>query len=146
MNPLVMQFANGNVFFIGLLLVIAAFALTVRRNGRLVGILVRTIWLIGLLLVILSATPLSFWIYIAWATFSIASFVSLSFGRTRHGIMAALGIVSSLALIFIELPYHLARRSRIHPRNPSLFSAIPSAPASTPMNASGRRFSPNGCI
>jgi acyl-CoA thioesterase-1 len=124
MNPLILQFANGNIFFVGLGMVVGSLALCLRSNGRFVKSIVTIIWLLGILFVILSATPLPLWLYIAWLAFCITGFAVLS-ALTKHGAplglrrsLAAVGILPSLLLMSAELPYHLASSVAVSPAQP----------------------------
>ena len=59
MNPVVLQIASGNAFFIGMGLTVLAFVLRLWLNGRIWVSLLTIAWLLGIGLVILSATPMS---------------------------------------------------------------------------------------
>jgi acyl-CoA thioesterase-1 len=113
MNPLILQFANGNVFFVGLGMVVLSIAICLRRNGRLVKSLMTINWLLGILFVILSATPLFNWIFVVWLAFCLAGFIALNllarrgFALGYRRLIAAICVVPSLVLVFLELPYHL---------------------------------------
>jgi acyl-CoA thioesterase-1 len=113
MNPLILQFANGNVFFVGLGMVVGSLALCLRHNGSLVKSLVTIGWLLGILFVILSATPLPLWIYIAWLAVCITGFVASNLLVKQNAspgcrrIIVAICVVLSLVLALAELPYHL---------------------------------------
>jgi lysophospholipase L1-like esterase len=124
MNPLILQFANGNVFFIGLGMVVLSFVICLRRNGRLVKSLVTIGWLLGILFVILSATPLPLWIYGVWLAFCVTGFISLNLLAKRGSVLgcrrriAAICVVLSLVLVFFELPYHLTPSVTVSPMQP----------------------------
>jgi hypothetical protein len=71
-NPVVLQIASGNAFFIGMGLTVIAFALRLWLNGRVWVSLLTVGWLVGISLVILSATPMSWWLYGLWFAFCVA--------------------------------------------------------------------------
>lgn len=107
MNPVVIQIANGNAFFIGMGITIVAFALRLWLSGRIWVSLLTVGWLAGISLVVLSATPMSFWLYSLWFAFCIA--VRISFHvRTSFQLRASIVMVFaffSLSLCITELPY-----------------------------------------
>jgi acyl-CoA thioesterase-1 len=113
MNPLILQFANGNIFFVGMGMVVGSLALCLLRNGRLVKSLMTISWLLGILFVILSATPLPPWIYVVWLAFCLTGFIALNLLANRglalgcRRLIAAICVVPSLVLVFLELSYHL---------------------------------------
>jgi hypothetical protein len=58
MNPIVLQLANGNLFFIGLVMIVAALFLRLWFEGRILGLVLRISYIAGVVFVIFSATPL----------------------------------------------------------------------------------------
>jgi hypothetical protein len=66
MNPIALQFANGNLFFVGLAMIIAALFLRLRFEGHVLGLVLRVGYILGIVLIIFSATPLSIWFYCFW--------------------------------------------------------------------------------
>ena len=112
MNPVVLQIANGNAFFIGIGMTVAAFVLRLWLAGRILVSLITITWLVGISLVILSATPLSYCLYGLWFLLCIAARIS-SNGRTPFKLKAsaiAVFAAASLLICLIELPYHFATR------------------------------------
>jgi acyl-CoA thioesterase I len=106
-NPVVLQIASGNAFFIGLGLTIVAFALRLWLNGRVSISLLTGGWLAGISLVILSSTPMSWWLYGFWCGLCIV--VRMAFiVRTSFQLKASTIIAFSfysLSLCLTELPY-----------------------------------------
>ncbi len=66
MNPIVFYFADGTFFFIGLALVALAETLLLRFQKRFVRSILTLSTLIGIIFVLLSATPLPSWAYALW--------------------------------------------------------------------------------
>jgi hypothetical protein len=114
MNPIVLQFANGNVFFVGIAMVAGVITLCLRRNGRILRSIATITWLVGIALVILSATPLPEWTYAVWLVVCLVGFVAVD-RRAKIDVrepwrcaVAAISLLASLALVLMELPHHLS--------------------------------------
>ncbi|MGO8837082.1 MAG: SGNH/GDSL hydrolase family protein [Limisphaerales bacterium] len=107
MNPVVLQIASGNAFFIGMGLTIVTFALRLWLGSR-VWVSVLTVgWLVGISLVVLSATPMSFWLYGLWFALCVAVRVAFN-GRVSFQLKASTLVAFaflSLSLCLTELPY-----------------------------------------
>jgi acyl-CoA thioesterase-1 len=120
MNPVVIQFANGNAFFIGIGLTVIAFALRLWLNGRVWVSLLTVGWLVGISLVILSATPMSFWLYGLWLGLCVmvwvAFVVQITFQLRASTIIAF--AFFSLSLCLTELPYRLVQRVTVFTNQP----------------------------
>lgn len=111
MNPIVVQLANGNAFFIGVALTVVAFGLRLRLKARLPVMVLMVAWLVGISLVVLSATPISFWFYGGWFVLCIAARVSFNVRISLQSKIFVTGgfAAFSLVICLIELPFHLAR-------------------------------------
>jgi len=109
MNPFVLQIANGNIFFTGMGMTVIAFAFRLWLNDRVSISLLTITWLVGISFVILSATPLSFWLYGLWFVLCIAVRI-ISNIRLPSRLKVAIVVIFalfSLALCLGEIPYHL---------------------------------------
>jgi acyl-CoA thioesterase I len=110
MNPIVLLFASGNVFFLGVVLTAIAAILRFRSSGRTAKLLQPILWLVGVSLAILSATPLPIWCYGIWLILSIdqqfAGGIQF-FVRFRTKILI-LFVLFSAAMCFAELRYRLS--------------------------------------
>jgi acyl-CoA thioesterase I len=119
-NPVVLQIASGNAFFIGMGLTVIAFALRLWLNGRAWAVLLTVGWLVGISLVVLSATPMSFWLYGLWFVLCVA--VRMAFhARTSFQLKASTVIAFafySLSLCLTELPYRLVPGVTVFPDEP----------------------------
>ena len=120
MNPVVLQIASGNAFFIGMGLTVVAFALRLWLSGRVWVFLLTAGWLLGISLVILSATPMSFWLYGLWLGLCvgvrIAFIVRTSFQSKASTIIAFAFL--SLSLCITELPYRLVQPVTVFTNQP----------------------------
>ncbi len=112
MNPILLHLANGNAFFIGLGLVSLATAGCFQQNRRALKSLLTCLWVVGIVLVVLSATPLSFWVYGAWLGLCLTGLIVLNrrvssapSSRSRFLLVAAV-LGFSLAMSLMEMPYH----------------------------------------
>jgi acyl-CoA thioesterase-1 len=111
MNPVVVQLANGNAFFIGVEMTVLAFVLRFWVKRRYLVILLTVTWLIGISLVILSAAPLSYWLYALWFVLCIATRLVYNVkvsDRWRLATTASF-VVFSILFCLDELPFHLAK-------------------------------------
>jgi len=111
MNPIVLQLANGNLFFVGLVMIVAALFLRLWFEGRILGLVLRISYIAGIVFVIFSATPLAIGFYWLWFGLCVAAalFVfnnKFSFQRRLQASFAVL--ICSLAMCLVELPYHLS--------------------------------------
>lgn len=109
MNPLVVQIANGNAFFIGMGMTVIAFLLRLAWNNRFAVVLLMLAWLLGIGLVVLSAAPLSFWLYGMWFGLCIATRMALNIQSRKTKLFTTGAFaVFSLLLCLVELPFHFA--------------------------------------
>jgi acyl-CoA thioesterase-1 len=120
MNPIVLQLANGNSFFAGLVMIASALFLRLRFEGRLLGLALRISYIAGIVFVVFSATPLSIWLYCLWFGLCVAAARvvfsdKLSFQKKMLAAFAVL--ICSLAMFLIELPYHLSPTIKVSPNH-----------------------------
>lgn len=88
-----------------------AFALRLWVNKRFWVILLTVLWLLGISLVVLSAAPVSCWLYGFWFGLCIATRVALnSHTSSRRKIWVTIAFaIFSLIVCLVELPFHLAK-------------------------------------
>lgn len=104
-----LQIASGNAFFFGMGLTVVAFVLRLWLSSR-VWISALTVgWLMGISLVVLSATPMSHWLYVLWFVLCIAVRVAFNVRTSFHwrAAMVMAFAFFSLSLCLTELPYRL---------------------------------------
>jgi acyl-CoA thioesterase-1 len=78
MNPLLLKFADGTSFLVGMGLVILAVALRVGSSRRWpVGVIAGMLGVVGAVLVVLSSTPLAISSYVIWGGFLVATAIVL---------------------------------------------------------------------
>ena len=109
MDPLLLFFASGNAFFLGLGITVLALIIRSRPVIPLIRYFLTLITISGIGLVILSSTPLPFWAYALWfgSIFFLAGTVQLK-ARSRLINIAILGlIITSLCFGLAESRYHL---------------------------------------
>jgi len=114
-NPVVIQIASGNAFFIGMGLTVFAFVARLWLDGRIWKVLLTVGWLVGISLVVLSSTPMSFWLYGLWFALCLAvrvSFIARTSFPLRASTVMAFAFLS-LSLCITELPYRLKQRMAI---------------------------------
>src|SRR5262245_6355341 len=112
MNWVIYLFGSGVVFFLGIGLVLIGPVLFMYCQHRWMRALASVFAFIGLLLVGLSATPLSYWIYaVAGATtlfWLIAERASRGWLAARRNLLRGLVVAVWVLAAVIELPYHAA--------------------------------------
>jgi acyl-CoA thioesterase-1 len=118
-NPIVLQLANGNLFFVGLVLIVAALFLRLWFEGRILGLVLRIGYIAGIVFVIFSATPLSIWFYCLWFGLCVAAALAvfskkLSFQRKL--LVSYTVSLCSLVMCLVELPYHLSPTIKTSPK------------------------------
>ncbi|HTR43935.1 MAG TPA: GDSL-type esterase/lipase family protein [Pseudomonadales bacterium] len=111
MDPIVVQLANGNTFFFGIGMTVVAFAVRLLVHQRLWVILLTVVWLLGISLVVLSAAPISYWLYGLWFALCIATRAAFNLHvsiRSKISITIVFAVFS-LVVCLVELPFHLAK-------------------------------------
>jgi len=112
MRTIAYHFASGGAFFSGLLLLIAATAVIIRVQNSRLRLLARIIAVVGVIFVVLSATPRSWWFYsisgslfLVWLVVGIPRAAQAA--TRRHTMLGTAVILSSLVGIGLEIPFHL---------------------------------------
>jgi acyl-CoA thioesterase I len=119
MNPIVLQLANGNSFFVGLFMIVAALFLRLWFEGRLPGLALRISYIAGIVFVIFSATPLSIWLYCLWFGLCVTAALVVfrnKFSFPRKMLTSFVVLICSLAMCLTELPYHLSPKIKVLPQ------------------------------
>lgn len=119
MNPIALQLSNGNLFFAGLALVVAALFLRLWVEGRILGLVLRIGYITGIVFVILSATPLSVWFYSLWLVLCMAAALAVfsnKFSLRRKLLVSFAVLLCSLVMCLVELPYHLSPTIKTSPK------------------------------
>jgi acyl-CoA thioesterase-1 len=119
MNPIVLQLANGNLFFVGLVMIIVALFLRFWFEGRILGLVLRMGYIAGIVFVIFSATPLSIWFYCLWFGLCMATALvvfSNKFSFQRKMLLSFIVSLCSLVMCLVELPYHLSPTIKASPK------------------------------
>ncbi len=108
MNPVVVQIANGNAFFIGVGMTVVALALYIWAKNRRAIFLINIGWLLGVGLVVISAAPISYWLYGVWFAACIATRVASSGRASAKAKVLVTNVfaVFSLIICLAEWPFH----------------------------------------
>ena len=107
MNPFILKFADGTIFFIGLLLVVVTETFLVVSKNRIIRSILRSLAITGIILVVIFSTPLPIWAYVAWAIPAIASLILFNHGSRRKTILITYTILCILtAGVFIAEARH----------------------------------------
>ena len=83
MNPIILSFTDGTIFFVGLVVVLVAELLLLCLRQRLVRPVLSACVFVGIIFVAISSTPLSFWMYALWG---IAVLVALIVGQISRSL------------------------------------------------------------
>lgn len=123
MNPVALQIANGNSFFVGMVMVMVALVLRLWLKGRISSLALRVTYIGGIVFVLFSATPISPWVYGLWFGLCVAAavinFNARSSFRLKVTVVVAVSLVC-LIMCSLEVPYHCSPRI-VTPPNKSLF-------------------------
>jgi len=117
-NPIALQLANGNLFFVGLVLIVAALFLRFRFESRILGLILRISYITGIVFVILSATPLFIWFYCLWFVLCVAAALAVfsnKFSFQRKILLTFAVLLCSLVMCLVEIPYHLSPSIKVSP-------------------------------
>jgi acyl-CoA thioesterase-1 len=107
MNLIVLRFADGSAFFMGLLLTLWAEWMLVLVKNRMGRPILNVLAIVGIILVVISATPLPLWAYFIWIVSAIAVIVLVN--RTASSKQSkVMGctvlLVTTVGLCISELP------------------------------------------
>ena len=110
MNPLLLQFVNGNGFFAGLALVISALSLRLRFQGRFSRPILTVLAIVGSVIVAISGTPISIWFYGLWGASFLWTLVVLEIKSLEKFKRSAFTLIllTSMFLGITEIPHLLA--------------------------------------
>jgi acyl-CoA thioesterase I len=109
LNPLLLQFANGSVFFAGMALAASAVLFRWWAKRRIFQSVLTVAAVLGAVFAAMSATPQPVWAYAIWFILFLAVlFLPDSRFSAVKGTALGLVVVASAALCVAELPYHLA--------------------------------------
>jgi len=102
----------------GMGLTLAAEGLLLRFRNPAARTALSVLAMIGIFLVLLSATPLPYWVYVMWTVSAFAGLMALNRekvpGKGLGGLGGAL-IATTLGLCLAELPHHLAPKLTVPP-------------------------------
>lgn len=105
MNPIVYHIASGQAFFTGVVLIIFAVLLSLRETRIMRRAMVPS-FLLGVILVAVSSTPLPWWFYCVTGVVTLVWVCSGFMKKWRRGATYAVMGVWLFALM-LEVPYHL---------------------------------------
>ena len=116
-NPFVLSFADGTAFFAAITTVLVAILLLLWVRRRLAAGLLIAVALLGVVAVILSATPMPLWAYAIWLVAATASLLLCRCRPTHKARLAATGVllVMSIGLCAAEVPHYLFPRVSVRP-------------------------------
>ena len=118
MNPVLLSFADGTLFFVGLISVFGAEVALLFLQQRFIRSALTVCALWGIILVVGSATPLPLWLYLVWSIPAVVGLVLLNgfsgFKKVKRWVCGALLIVT-VGLIAMELPYRRAPELSVPP-------------------------------
>jgi acyl-CoA thioesterase-1 len=107
MNPIILGFADGSMFFVGLLLTTGALWLLIWEKTRMGRPALNAMVIVGVILVAASATPLPLWAYFLWIISAVSGLVLVNraASSTRSQVLScSVVLVATVALCVAELP------------------------------------------
>ncbi len=113
MNPIVLSISDGAAFFIGQIMALIAGCLLLSLRKPYVRSILTVCVVLGVILVVISATPLPLWMYALWL---IPVVVMLIFGYRGNAsvrlrwVCAGLLLVATVGICLAEIPFHLMPR------------------------------------
>jgi acyl-CoA thioesterase-1 len=113
MNPWLMLFADGTMFFIAMALTAAAFGLRLRFRARAAQMALGLAVWVGVVLVAFSAAPLPWLAYAVWLTAVLAGEAALHLAArdeplsARGRAMIIAPMFACIVLIVMECPFHI---------------------------------------
>ncbi len=108
MNPLLLSVADGTIFFVGMLVVVLFGLLLLKFHSHRVRPVLTVFFVLGVILVIISSTPISIWLYALWGTSALTCLALLNLKKPTQKLRIAAWAISamaSLVLVGIEIPY-----------------------------------------
>ncbi len=88
-------------------------------EGRILGLVLRISYITGIVFVILSATPLSIWIYCLWFGLCVTAALTVfskKFSLQRKLLVSFAVLLCSIVMCLVELPYHLSPTIKTSPQ------------------------------
>lgn len=118
MNPFLLHFISGNAFFTGMSIASIAMLIFISRPQRILSQVLTILVFVGIIFVLLSATPLPLWVYATWTTLCLLLLVlfnSNRFSFKRRLVAIAIFLFFSSFLWLLELRYHTSPQIAILP-------------------------------
>ena len=122
MHPLLLVFADGTIFFVGLVIVLVATLVNSFNLRRMRPVLTVTS-IVGIIFVLISATPLPIWAYLGWLVVACAGVILINRPQASRRIQIAVPVVMAIVstLLFIsEASYRQIPRILI-PSNKTIY-------------------------
>ncbi len=108
MNPILLKFANGTTFFVGLIIVIISEGLLFWYKNRITRPILTVLAIVGIILAIISATPLPIWAYTIWTVLAITCLILLNRLNPPQRLCKfgwSVLVAVTISLYFTEAPY-----------------------------------------
>jgi acyl-CoA thioesterase I len=111
-NPIVLSFGDGTAFFVGIAVVVLSLLLLARFRARWAAALLVTGTLFGIVIVLVSATPLPLWAYAIWLSAITANLVvCLRRSKPKVRIVSAGTLLAiSMGMAAAEIPHRFFPR------------------------------------
>ena len=116
MHAAAFHFAGGDAFFSGIFAIFIAVILSYRISHARRKRVIRLLGFLGVLFVMLSATPLHWWFYLVWGTIFIGWMIFMTLKPTpvRLKMAFCLNVLTGLlclTVLMLEIPYRFMDRS-----------------------------------
>ena len=108
MNPIILGFADGTTFFVGLAMTFIADLLLLRFRVGPMRAVFTVLAMVGIIFVVISATPLPAWAYAIWLISATAALAAGNLARCPRNarlILAGLAVLTTTAFALAEFPH-----------------------------------------
>lgn len=146
MNAVLLSFADGTSFFVGLGMVLIAGLLLLRFRNRFIRFLLTLFILIGIVFGVASATPLPIWVYALWLVTAMTVLVLGNLSRSLQYprfVAAILLFMTTVGLCLAEAPYHhlprvtVPKGKKVYVLGDSISAVMGTTPRCWPMVLAG---------
>jgi acyl-CoA thioesterase I len=116
MNPILLYFSDGTTYFVGLLLVVLAETIMLFLGSRIARPILTVATIMGIILAVISATPIPLWAYLFWIVPALIGLVLLNRKSSPRKLLIAANsvlLMTTLALCAYEARYRFCPKISI---------------------------------
>ncbi len=116
MNPVLLQFANGATFFVGMAMVALGLTGLLRWRNPIARVGLMLAVVAGIALAVLSATPFPWWLYGVWGGAVLAA---MTLGEAAKPTIAKTGDATAVSVVLLSVGLCIAED--FHPLRPACY-------------------------